>query len=103
MPPHSYYVNMMRNEKELRKEELIKKETRRFILRNYDALRAEARSGRGEHIASLASLSGLDNEDVRQMCANATSAVLLAETVTERYEEEKGGDYSFSKLADGEN
>ncbi len=84
--PNSYYINMVRDAKEVRREEMTKKEIRRFILRNYDALRAEARSGKGEHIASLASLSGLENEEIKQICTEAVSATLLAEEIADRYE-----------------
>ena len=84
--PDSYYVNMMRNEKESRKEELLKKEIRRFILKNYDALRMEAGSGKSEYTKSLSSMTKIGVGELKKMCADSASRLLFVEDVTERAE-----------------
>ena len=87
--PNNYYINMMPNQKEQRKNETLKKEIRRFILSNYDALRTEARSGKGEYIQSLSAMTGLNKEEIRKISLDAVSPVLLTEEIMERFEEEK--------------
>ncbi len=84
--PSNYYVNMMRNEKESRKEELLKKETRRFILKNYDALRMEARSGKTDYMKTLSSMTKISIDELKKMCAGSVSQILFAEEVAERAE-----------------
>ncbi len=84
--PSNYYVNMMRNEKESRKEELLKKETRRFILTNYNALRMEARSGKTDYMKTLSSMTKISIDELKKMCAGSVSQVLFAEEVAERAE-----------------
>lgn len=85
--PNQYYVNLMKDDKVQKKEELVKKEIRAFALKNYNALQSEAKTGKkGEYISSLSLMTGLDAEEIKELLKENVSAVLFTESVIDRYQ-----------------
>lgn len=85
--PNNYYVNLMRDKKARRTEELKQREIRRFTLANWDALKKEAKSHKnGEYIKGLSELTKLSPKDLMRIIGENVSPVLGVESIIEESE-----------------
>lgn len=85
--PNNYYVNLMRDKKARRTEELTQREIRRFTLANWDALKKEAKSHKsGEYIKGLSELTKISPKDLMRIIGENVSPVLGVESIIEESE-----------------
>lgn len=89
--PNNFYVNMMLDEKNRRRLEMKQREIRRYILKNYDALKIEVSSRKSniETLRALSHLTNMDIENLKLIIKDSVSAVLLAEEISGQIKEQE--------------